>query len=168
MDRSCLVCIVLCDRSHQTLNYHTICAPRTPCGRFANQEFVIIEKCAEYPDGLKIMYNQRGMPVYDKYAAYDTKISTEVVKIENRRDHFKAASLDLKRAIEKGEISASKFNQEQLVAIMKGDVKIPGYTWHHHEDVGRMQLVPKELHNPKTAHIGGFKLWYEKFDEVAK
>jgi hypothetical protein len=167
MDRSCLVCIVLCDRSHQTLNYHTICAPRTPCGRFANQEFVIIEKCAEYPDGLKIMYNQRGMPVYDKYAAYDTKISMDVVKVEVREFHMQEATRDLKRAIQAGEISSERFTQEQLIAIMKEKPRIPDYTWHHHEDVGRMQLIPKVLHDD-SRHIGGFKLWYEKFNEVAK
>ncbi|QCL68718.1 HNH endonuclease [Neisseria flavescens] len=30
---------------------------------------------------------------------------------------------------------------------------IPDYTWHHHQDTGRMQLVPEEKHSP-TGHIG--------------
>lgn len=29
-----------------------------------------------------------------------------------------------------------------------------GYTWHHHEDVGRMQLIPSDLHN-QVKHTGG-------------
>ncbi|MBO2930305.1 MULTISPECIES: HNH endonuclease [Pseudomonadaceae] len=29
-----------------------------------------------------------------------------------------------------------------------------GYTWHHHQDSGRMQLVPELIHS-KTGHIGG-------------
>ncbi|HEZ4939962.1 TPA: HNH endonuclease, partial [Neisseria meningitidis] len=36
----------------------------------------------------------------------------------------------------------------------KGEPKIPNYTWHHHQDTGRMQLVPEEKHSP-TGHIGG-------------
>jgi hypothetical protein len=33
-----------------------------------------------------------------------------------------------------------------------------GYTWHHHQDYGRMQLVPEEVHRA-TGHTGGFSLW---------
>ncbi len=33
-----------------------------------------------------------------------------------------------------------------------------GYTWHHHQDSGRMQLVPTDLH-ARTAHTGGASLW---------
>jgi hypothetical protein len=33
------------------------------------------------------------------------------------------------------------------------------YTWHHHQDVGRMQLVPRKIH-ADTGHVGGFDMWY--------
>lgn len=33
-----------------------------------------------------------------------------------------------------------------------------GYTWHHHQDIGRMQLVPSDLH-AKTGHTGGASIW---------
>ncbi|WP_417696190.1 HNH endonuclease [Pseudomonas sp.] len=33
-----------------------------------------------------------------------------------------------------------------------------GYTWHHHQDSGRMQLVPELIHK-KTGHILVAKLW---------
>jgi hypothetical protein len=32
------------------------------------------------------------------------------------------------------------------------------YTWHHHQDRGRMQLVPEKVH-AETGHTGGFSLW---------
>jgi hypothetical protein len=32
------------------------------------------------------------------------------------------------------------------------------YTWHHHEDFSRMQLVPESLHSA-TGHDGGMKFW---------
>ncbi len=33
-----------------------------------------------------------------------------------------------------------------------------GYSWHHHQDYGRMQLVEHEIHR-QTGHTGGFSLW---------
>jgi len=33
-----------------------------------------------------------------------------------------------------------------------------GYTWHHHQTTGRMQLVETKIHS-KTGHTGGFALW---------
>jgi len=40
-----------------------------------------------------------------------------------------------------------------------GYEKKPGeYTWHHHQERGRMQLVEKGIHRA-TGHTGGFSLW---------
>lgn len=36
--------------------------------------------------------------------------------------------------------------------------RIPGYTWHHHQSPGRMQLVPFGIHNV-TDHVGGRTIW---------
>ncbi|HEY9925000.1 TPA: HNH endonuclease [Neisseria meningitidis] len=36
----------------------------------------------------------------------------------------------------------------------KGTSKIPDYTWHHHQDTGRMQLISERKHT-QTGHIGG-------------
>jgi hypothetical protein len=33
-----------------------------------------------------------------------------------------------------------------------------GWCWHHHEDAGRMQLVPRDLHGA-VGHTGGFAIW---------
>jgi RHS repeat-associated protein len=33
-----------------------------------------------------------------------------------------------------------------------------GYTWHHHQSTGRMQLVETSVH-ARTGHTGGFPLW---------
>lgn len=33
-----------------------------------------------------------------------------------------------------------------------------GYTWHHHQTTGRMQLVETKVHS-QTGHTGGFSLW---------
>ncbi|OTX31255.1 hypothetical protein BK717_21870 [Bacillus thuringiensis serovar malayensis] len=31
------------------------------------------------------------------------------------------------------------------------------YTWHHHQDTGRMQLVDYQIHHD-TGHTGGYKI----------
>ena len=40
---------------------------------------------------------------------------------------------------------------------MNNKAQIEGFTWHHHQDTGRMQLVPDMIHE-KTAHIGGYTI----------
>ncbi|HDS7112720.1 TPA: HNH endonuclease [Klebsiella aerogenes] len=52
---------------------------------------------------------------------------------------------------------ASRFTKKELDAIKAGSSKIPNHTWHHHQDLGRIQLVPTETHGP-TGHIGGDKM----------
>jgi hypothetical protein len=36
-----------------------------------------------------------------------------------------------------------------------------GYTWHHHESVGRMQLVRSDVHN-RVPHSGGVQIYKAK------
>jgi len=38
--------------------------------------------------------------------------------------------------------------------------RVPGYTWHHHQERGRMQLVPTDIHD-ETGHTGGMKMWFQ-------
>ncbi|TNH02448.1 HNH endonuclease [Testudinibacter sp. TR-2022] len=69
-------------------------------------------------------------------------------------EQMKLATQDLAKAIDKGNVDKNQFTSKQLEAIYKGDNKIPNLTWHHHQDTGRMQLVPELIHS-KTGHIGG-------------
>ncbi|WP_407653855.1 HNH endonuclease signature motif containing protein [Archangium lipolyticum] len=34
-----------------------------------------------------------------------------------------------------------------------------GYTWHHHQDVGRMQLITDGAHQLARPHTGGMSIW---------
>jgi hypothetical protein len=43
----------------------------------------------------------------------------------------------------------------------------PGYTWHHHEVVGIMQLVKTSVHRGKN-HIGGIFYWEMAFNKRYK
>ncbi|MFC4077771.1 DUF4244 domain-containing protein [Salinithrix halophila] len=43
--------------------------------------------------------------------------------------------------------------------IKSGKYKIGKYTWHHHQETGRMQLIPSTVHQKGYPHTGGHKLW---------
>ncbi|AGE64234.1 HNH endonuclease [Bacillus subtilis] len=47
----------------------------------------------------------------------------------------------------------NQFNDLQIKMIKAGETP-DGYTWHHHQDPGRMQLVDQKVHR-KTGHTGG-------------
>ena len=60
-------------------------------------------------------------------------------------------------------------NIEQLIGNRKLDEKLANaaagfdqtpesYIWHHHQDLGRMQLVKKDIHD-KTGHTGGYSIY---------
>lgn len=54
-----------------------------------------------------------------------------------------------------------KLTHEQLDFFTKGNVKSKtpdGLTWHHHQDVGKMQLVDEDVHR-SFKHTGGMSIW---------
>ncbi|MBA4601548.1 HNH endonuclease [Thermoactinomyces mirandus] len=51
----------------------------------------------------------------------------------------------------------SKFLQANIDWIEKGNDPV-GYTWHHHQDEGKMQLVKTRVHG-NTRHTGGRPIW---------
>ena len=106
-----------------------------------------------------IVFDDRGFPIFDDVAKFDTRIPSGAVAVQNRKKHMRAASTQLDESIRRGEVSASRFTKEQLVAIRAHEPHIPGYAWHHHQEVGRMQLVPEDIH-ARTGHAGGFDVWY--------
>jgi filamentous hemagglutinin len=101
-----------------------------------------------------IVFDNRGFPIFDDVAAFDTRISIDAFKAASYEGQMKLASQDLSKAIQQGQVKVSGFTSAQLQQISEGAKKIDGYTWHHHQDSGRMQLVPELIHK-KTGHAGG-------------
>jgi hypothetical protein len=66
------------------------------------------------------------------------------------------ATRELRDLIERKPTEALKFTKKQLAAIQKGLDRIPGLTWHHHENGSLLQLVDRKLHS-KVGHDGGRK-----------
>ncbi|QTD65189.1 HNH endonuclease [Acinetobacter towneri] len=101
-----------------------------------------------------VVFDKKGYPIFDDIARYDTNLVNKGFNKLTYKEQMQAASKDLWHSIERGEIKSSQFTAKQLKQIENGKAKIDGFTWHHHQDQGRMQLVP-EWEHAKTGHIGG-------------
>ena len=106
----------------------------------------------KHPDS-GVVFDHKGFPIFDDIAKYDTRLDQKAFYATDRRGQMRMATRDLREQINSGKISRSQFLPEQLKAIQSGRSKIPGYTWHHHQDRGRMQLLLEDKH--KVGHIGG-------------
>ena len=76
-------------------------------------------------------------------------------------DQFSYCNEQLKQAVQINPALAAQFSPIQLKQIMAGSTPA-GFTWHHHQEPGRMQLVRKQQHNPPmggASHTGGGALW---------
>ena len=70
---------------------------------------------------------------------------------------FAECNRQLMEAIRSNNQLAQSFNAIQRQQIMRG-LTPEGFTWHHNEIAGRMQLVDFEMHW-KTGHTGGRAIW---------
>lgn len=71
---------------------------------------------------------------------------------------FREATSQLREAIKENQELGKQFTSEQLEAIEHGDSKIPGLTWHHDTETGKLVLVDSEVHE-NNRHTGGDSLW---------
>ncbi|PAY13466.1 T7SS effector LXG polymorphic toxin [Bacillus sp. 7705b] len=101
-----------------------------------------------------VPYDKDGFPIFK--AKFDTKIDSNLYK-ESDYLQFKDATLKLKEEIETNPLLRNQFNDLQIEMIKAGETP-DGYTWHHHQEPGRMQLVDQKVHR-KTGHTGGRHLW---------
>lgn len=107
----------------------------------------------------KIVFDNRGFPIFDDVAIWDTRISRNAAGVKDPLLHMEEATSSLRDGILRNPSRAEMFNGQQLEAIMNGESKIPGFTWHHHQDFSRMQLIPENIHNA-TGHVGGMFMWF--------
>lgn len=70
---------------------------------------------------------------------------------------FDRANKQLKEAVAANPDLASKFTPQQLEMIDAGK-KPKGFTWHHSEETGKLQLVDSKIH-ASTGHTGGQNIW---------
>jgi len=93
-------------------------------------------------------------PVFE--SEFDAQLPDDLLQASDVAQE-KECNKQLKEAVEKDPELAKKFTPEQLEQIKNGDTP-DGYTWHHNEETGKMQLVDSETH-AKTGHTGGKAIW---------
>src|SRR5690606_31478229 len=71
---------------------------------------------------------------------------------------FTQATKELAKEIELNSDLKRMFSRIQIEQIKNGRRKIKGYTWHHSEEPGIMELVDENIHE-LTRHTGGKSIW---------
>lgn len=93
-------------------------------------------------------------PVFD--SAFDMQLPEDLLKSTDAKQ-MECCNQKLKEAVENDPQLAKQFTPEQIEQIKNGETP-DGYTWHHNEETGKMQLVKTEDHQT-TRHTGGKAIW---------
>jgi hypothetical protein len=103
-----------------------------------------------------VPFDTDGFPIFE--SAGNVELPSHMIgKSVTDHSQFRESSRRLWESIRNDDVKKSAFTAEQLKAIERGDSKIPGYTWHHHQDGKTMQLVD-EVDHALTGHSGGRQL----------
>lgn len=93
-------------------------------------------------------------PVFD--SVFDAYLPDNLLKSSDK-EQFAECNAQLKKAVQEDPELRKKFTPEQLEQIENGETP-DGYTWHHNEETGKMELVETSTH-AKTGHTGGRAIW---------
>ena len=86
----------------------------------------------------------------------DAQLPDELIQTTDS-EQAKFANQELKEKVQNDPEFAKQFSNEQLEQIENGETP-DGYTWHHNEEPGKMQLISTEDHN-NNRHTGGKAIW---------
>ena len=102
----------------------------------------------------KVRYDEKGFPMFKVY--YTVRLKRKHFR-ESRMRHFYMANKILYEDLPYNSSLKKRLTKKQIDDLFDG--KTPsGYTWHHHQDAGKLQLVEEEIH-AKTYHCGGYSIW---------
>jgi len=112
-----------------------------------------VEKTVDLPNGQVV---EGTFPVFDE--TFNVMIAEELY-LEGDDVHFEVANDTLYQAIIENPDLANElgFSQAEVQGLANGQTP-EGYTWHHNEEPGLLQLVDEESH-AQTAHTGGRAIW---------
>lgn len=101
----------------------------------------------------RVVFDRRGFPIFEPYVKVETRISGDLASM-SREAHMRAVTRQLREDILLGKVARNKFTDSEWTQIKGGRERIGEYTWHHHQETGRMQLVPTDIHE-WIRHVGG-------------
>ena len=103
-----------------------------------------------------------GETISGVYPVFDSAFSAQLQPSEyilSDATHESIANSQLYAAIEQNPSLQSELGLSSVeVNSLQHNVTPAGYTWHHHEQPGHIQLVESDVHN-QTAHTGGRYIW---------
>lgn len=108
----------------------------------------------------KTVEDADGNEVTGVFPEFDSKFDAQLPEDKlqaSDKEQFDECNRQLKEAVDNDPDLASQFTPEQLEQIQNGDTP-DGYTWHHNEEKGKMQLVDADTH-AQTGHTGGRAIW---------
>ena len=108
----------------------------------------------------KTVENDKGEEVSGVFPKFDSAFTAQLPEDKLKasdKEQEKECNKQLKEAVEKDPELKDKFTEEQQKQIEKGQ-KPKGYTWHHNEEKGKMELVDEEIH-ANSGHTGGRNIW---------
>lgn len=115
----------------------------------------------------KTLTNGKDTVRFDKhgFAEFETQFETMIddfhIGSGQHRLHFKAANQRLHDTINANPGLARQLglSPDDVMHLPMSKEPPVGYTWHHHQDVGRMQLITRSAHGLAIPHTGGMSIW---------
>lgn len=108
----------------------------------------------------KEVVTDTGEKVKGVFPHFDSKIDVQLPEDMEQapdRTQFAECNKQLAERVAKDPELRSQFTEDQLADIEDGYTP-EGYTWHHNEEKGKMQLVDSDIHS-QTRHTGGRNIW---------
>lgn len=93
-------------------------------------------------------------PEFD--ASFETTLPDELLKATDYQQ-AQYCNEQLRDVVERDPSLKERFSETQLQQVSEANTP-DGFTWHHHQESGRMQLVDSITHL-KTGHTGGKEIW---------
>lgn len=114
---------------------------------------VPFEEKSVYHDG---QFYAGNFPVFE--ARFEAEL-TENQYLLSDQTHIQEANLQLYHAIQTNPALADTLglNQTEINGLQSSGAP-EGYTWHHHEEPGKLELIDEEIHK-QTGHTGGREIW---------
>ena len=108
----------------------------------------------------KVVKTDTGEEVEGVFPQFESKMDVQLPEeLEQASDNkqFAECNRQLKEKCDNDPEFRKQFTDDQLDDINNGQTP-EGYTWHHSEEKGKMQLVKSDIHM-KTGHTGGRSIW---------
>lgn len=108
----------------------------------------------------KVVVNEAGESVEGVFPQFESVFDAQLpegMELSTDADQFNECNRQLKERFDCDPDFRERFDERQKENIEDGQTPY-GYTWHHSEEIGKMELVDYDTHQ-KTAHTGGRSIW---------